>query len=329
LAPVNKRIQKAAFLVLKIAVSSALLIFLLSKVGGMTVIENAVLLSPVHFATAVALYLFSVYLSSLRWRLLIPYPVGMRQLFSMYIIGSFFNTCLPGIIGGDAIKAYYLSRELKRHTPIAAGPFGSGKSTIALASVFMDRYIGLSALLLLGLAVFPAGFELLRKTPVVWAMPLLFAGFVVASILLFRFRLGERLKFLVGVYDYFNYYFTKRHTLMKAFLYSVAIQVSVIVSVYVLAIGMDIDISLLSLLVFIPLIILIAMIPVSISGIGIREGAFVFFLGTLGIPPDKAMTLSILWFLSIVIAGLWGLYEYLRFKHLFRGGIEEEPFEVG
>jgi len=328
LAPGNKRIQKAAFLVLKIAVSSALLLFLLSKVGGMTVIENAVLLSPVHFATAIALYLFSIYLSSLRWRLLIPYPVGMRQLFSMYIIGSFFNTCLPGIIGGDAVKAYYLKRELDRHTTIAEGPLGSGKSAIAVASVFMDRYIGLSALLILGLAVFPAGFDLLRRTPLVWAMPMLFGVFVAASILLFKFRLGERLKFLVTVYDYFNYYFTKRHALMKAFLYSLAIQISGILSIYVLAMGMDIDISLLSLLVFVPLIILIAMIPISISGIGIREGAFVFFLGTLGIQPDKAMTLSILWFLSVVIAGLWGLYEYLRFKHLFRGAIEEEPFEV-
>jgi uncharacterized protein (TIRG00374 family) len=231
LAPVNKRIQKAALVVVKIAVSSALLIFLLSKVGGMMVIENAVLLSPVHFATAICLYLFSVYLSSLRWRLLIPYPVGMRRLFSMYIIGSFFNTCLPGIIGGDAVKAYYLSRELKRHSPIAEGTFGSGKSAIAVASVFMDRYIGLSALLVIGLAVFPAGFDLLRKTHVVWAMPMLFGGFVAASILLFRFRLGERLKFLVAVYDYFSYYFTKRHALMKAFLYSIAIQVSVIVSV--------------------------------------------------------------------------------------------------
>jgi hypothetical protein len=81
LAPVNKRIKKAAVLVLKIAVSSALLIFLLSKVGGMAVIENAVLLSPVHFVAAVALYLFATYLSSRRWRLLIPYPVGMKRLF--------------------------------------------------------------------------------------------------------------------------------------------------------------------------------------------------------------------------------------------------------
>jgi glycosyltransferase 2 family protein len=329
LGPVNKRIKKAALLLVKIAVSSALLIFLLSKAGGMAVIENAVLLSPVHFAAAVVIYIISICLSSMRWKLLIPHPVGMRRLFSMYMIGSFFNTCLPGIIGGDAVKAYYLDRELKQHYPApATGTSGLRNSAVSVASVFMDRYIGLAALLSIGLSVFPAGLSLLRKTPAVWAMPLLFSGFIAASILLFRFRLGERLRFLVGIYDCFSYYFTKRHILLKAFLYSIAIQFTVVLSVYILAWGMALDITFLSLLVFLPLIILISMVPVSISGIGIREGAFVYFLGTMGVPPDKAMTLSILWFLSVVAAGLWGLAAYLRFKQLFGGGIKEESFQV-
>ena len=329
LGQANKRIKKAALLLIKIAVSSALLIFLFSKVGGMAVIENAVLLSPAHFAVAVALYIFSVCLSSMRWKLLIPHPVGIRRLFSIYMVGSFFNTCLPGIIGGDAVKAYYLNIELKQNCSAAAtGTSGVGNNALSVASVFMDRYIGLAALLSIGLAVFPAGFSLLSKTPAVWTMPLLFSGFIAASILLFRFRLGERLKFMVGIYDCFSYYFTKRHILMKAFLYSIAIQLTVVLSVYILARGMALDITYLSLLVFLPLIILISMIPVSISGIGIREGAFVFFLGTAGIPPDKAMTLSILWFLSLVVAGFWGLAEYLRYKQLFGRGIKEEPLEV-
>jgi glycosyltransferase 2 family protein len=325
---VNKAIKKALVLSVKVAVSSALIIYLLSKVGGMAVIENAVLLSPVHFAAAVVLYLFATYLSSLRWKLLIPCTVETRRLFSMYIVGSFFNTCLPGIIGGDAIKAYYLNAELKQCPPDDAPHSGLGNGAISVASVFMDRYIGLAALLGIGLVVFPAGFDLLSKTPAVWAMPLLVVGFIAASVLLFRFRLGERLRFLVGVYDYFSLYLAKGRVLLKAFLYSLAIQLAVVISVYVLARGMALDVTFLSLLVFLPLIILIAMIPISISGIGIREGAFVFFLGTMGVSPDKAMTLSILWFLSVVAAGLWGLVEYLRFKKLFGGGIKEQPFEV-
>ncbi len=324
----KKAIKKALFLSVKIAVSTALIIYLLSKVGGMAVIENAVLLSPAHFAAAVVLYLFATYLSSLRWKLLVPCDVGLRRLFSMYIIGSFFNTCLPGIIGGDAVKAYYLNTELKQCPHKNERSSGLGKGSISVASVFMDRYIGLAALLSIGLAAVPAGFGLLAGTPVVWAMPLLVGGFIVSSVLLFRFRLGERLRFLVGVYDYFSFYFAERLVILKAYLYSLAIQIVIIVSVYVLAKGMGLGITFLSLLVFLPLITLIAMIPVSISGIGIREGAFVFFLGTMGVSADKAMTLSILWFLSVVAAGLWGLVEYLRFKKLFGGGIKEQSLEI-
>ncbi|HTZ18637.1 MAG TPA: lysylphosphatidylglycerol synthase transmembrane domain-containing protein [Dissulfurispiraceae bacterium] len=321
----SKKIKKALILSAKISVSTVLIIYLLLKVGGMSVIENAVLLSPVHFLSAVVLYLFAIYLSSLRWKLLVPRAVGLRRLFSMYMVGSFFNTCLPGIIGGDAVKAYYLNSELKKCPPDVTRARDLGNSAISVASVFMDRYIGLAALLSIGLAVFPAGFDLLRRTHAVWAMPLLLTGFIAASVLLFRFRLGERLRFLVGVYDYFSFYFAERRVLMKTFLYSLLVQLVVVASVYVLAQGMSLDVTFLSLLVFLPLIILIAMVPVSISGIGIREGAFVFFLGAIGVPPDKAMTLSILWFLSVVAAGLWGLVEYLRFKKLFGGGIKEQP----
>lgn len=319
----SKSIKKGIFLVFKIAVSSALLAFLLSKVGGMAVIENAVLISPGRFAAAVGLYLFATFLSSLRWKLLIPQTIATRQLFSMYIIGSFFNICLPGIIGGDAVKAFYLSRELKRQKSLP-DTTQMGTSSIAIASVFMDRYIGLAALLLIGLAALPAGFGLLGKTRVVWALPVMFAGFIIASVVLFKFRFGGRLKYLAGLYECFNYYFTKRRILLKCFTYSVAIQFTGMIAVYILAGGMALDISFLSILVFLPIIILITMIPVSISGLGIREGAFVFLLGTMGILPDRAMTLSILWFLSTVIAGLWGIVEYLRFKHMFGGGIKEE-----
>jgi uncharacterized protein (TIRG00374 family) len=330
LALADKRIKKAVLFLFKAAVSSALLGYLFSKVGGTAVIENAVLLSPLHFAASVFLYLFATYLSSLRWKLLIPQQVGTRRLFSMYIIGSFFNVCLPGIIGGDAVKAYYLSRELQRSESIADAQTGDyGKGSIAVASVFMDRYIGLAALLSIGIAAMPTSLDLLAKASALWVLPVISIFFIAASVLLFRFRVGERFRLLMGVYDCFNYYFTKRHALVKSFLYSIAIQMANILSVYVLARGMTLDISFVAFVVFLPIIILVSMIPVSISGIGIREGAFVFFLGTAGIPPDRAMTLSILWFLSFVVAGLWGFIEYLRFKQLFGGSVKEESLKVG
>jgi uncharacterized membrane protein YbhN (UPF0104 family) len=218
---------------------------------------------------------------------------------------------MPGTIGGDAVKAYYLSSELKKSQKSAV----SGReASIAVASVFMDRYVGFSAMLVISMIAFPFGFRYLEGTPVKWFMPIVLAVFISGSIVVFKFRFGERLRFLFKVYEYFKIYSKKRDILFKAFLYSVFVQISGIFAVYMLSRGIALDIPFLSLLIFVPIIILISFIPVSISGIGLREGAFVIFLGTIGVSPDLSVTLSILWFLSVVVASLWGLFEYLRFK---------------
>jgi uncharacterized membrane protein YbhN (UPF0104 family) len=107
-------------------------------------------------------------------------------------------------------------------------------------------------------------------------------------------------------------------------MYSIVIQMVAIFSVYVLASGLSLNISFLSLVIFLPIVFIVTLIPVSISGIGLREGAFVLLFGTIGISPDKAMTLSLIWFVSVVIGSLWGLFEYLRFKHQFGGKIKED-----
>jgi glycosyltransferase 2 family protein len=324
LARADKKILKYAFLLLKIGVSASLLIYLFTKVGGMEVVRNFVLISPVSFVAASLLYILTSYISSLRWRLFLPYPLGMRWIFSTYMIGAFFNVCLPSTIGGDAVKAFYMNKELKDRRQEQQYNDNLDYPAISVASVFMDRYVGLAALLSVGMVATMAGYQMLAESPVLWITPLIFIVFIIGSILFIRFRLGSRIRFIMNMYDYFTPYIERRHVIARALLYSVALQVIVVLSVYILARGMSIDISFLQLLVFVPLISLISLIPISISGFGLREGAYVFLLATAGVRPDMAMTLSIVHFLSVAIASLLGLFEYLRFKQLFGGGIKED-----
>ena len=325
----DKKILKILFLGLKIVVSSALLLYLLSKAGGMAVIGNALMLSPFHIAAAAALYILVSFMSTLRWRMFIPQQLAVRTLFSLYMIGTFFNVCLPSTIGGDAVKAYYLSRQLKKDSGKAGeGQFESNYNVTSVASVFMDRYIGLAALLFIGLMSFPFGYDILEKTPVLWSMPIMFSGFVVSSVVLFKFKIGARLKIMTTVHDYFEHYFRQRDALLKGFVYSVFIQLTVMFTVYILAMGMELNIPFFTFVVFLPVIFLVTLIPVSISGIGLREGAFVLLFGMIGLAPDKAMTLSLIWFISVVIGSLLGLVEYLRFKNLFGSSIKEDSFKV-
>lgn len=312
--------RQAAVVLLKACASLGLCYLLASKVGIQAIVRSILSVHPAAFVTAVALYLLSMYVSSRRWRILIPIDVRTRSLYALYAIGSFFNTFLPGIIGGDAVKAFYLSRHLKSRSERGGGG-GSHhpgaevhENAVALASVFMDRYVGFSALLTINVIAFFVGFRYVEGTVLTWIIPSVAVLFAAASAVIFTMKLGDRFRFMRSVYDYFALYRRRGGMLLTSFAYSVTIQMLGILAVYVLTTGLSLDVSFLSLLLFVPLAILVSLVPLSISGLGFREGAFVILFGTVGIPSQSSMTVSLLWFLSTVVASLWGLVEYLRVK---------------
>jgi len=325
LAQADKKLKTLLLFILKLSVSSGLLYLLISKVSIETIIEYIKLINPLAFASAIGLYIFSIYISSLRWALLISQKISIKRLFSMYMIGSFFNICLPGIIGGDAVKAYYLSRELK-NTPsenrgkknLKINRINPESSVIAIASVFMDRYIGLSALMIIGMIAFPFGLKYLEistQNILIWLTPGIF--FIFISFILFSYRVGGGIKLLHSIYEYFDIYKTKRDILIKCLLYSFIVQMSGIFAVFILSVGMSYNISLLIISIFMPMITLISLIPISISGIGLRELSFVVFLGSMGVPSDMSIALSLSWFFSVVAASILGLVLYVLYKNQY------------
>jgi uncharacterized protein (TIRG00374 family) len=295
------RPNKIIIILIKILVSGGLLYAVISKTGIERVLTTLKGINVFSFVVAVLIYMLTVYLSTIRWRLLLHERFKMKRLFSLYFIGSFFNHLLPGIIGGDAVKAYYLYRE-------------TGQGSSAVASVFMDRYIGFTALMLVGLIAFPFGFSYFRGSYIEWILPLMVLLFITGSFFVFGLRIGRRIKLLAGFYDYFTLYKGKKSVIMKTLFISIMIQTIIIFAVYVLSRGLRVDVPLLPLFIFIPVISTIASIPISISGIGVREASFVLLFGFLGISPIQATAISFAWFLSVATGSLPGLIEYLRFK---------------
>jgi uncharacterized protein (TIRG00374 family) len=89
------------------------------------------------FLFGFVIYTCSVLLTLLRWYLLVraqdlPFSVGRAMRLGM--IGVFFNTFLPGSVGGDIIRAAALAKEQSRRT-------------VAVATVLMDRVIALWGLI--------------------------------------------------------------------------------------------------------------------------------------------------------------------------------------
>lgn len=274
---------------------------MLAKTGIKQVIITLKSVNIYAFLFSVCIYIFTQIISTIRWKLFLPEGFTTKKLFSLYMIGSFFNTFMPGVIGGDAVKAYYLYRE-------------TNKANISFGSIFMDRYLGFIGLLILCSIAFPFGLNYFHGSKTEWLLPLAIFTFFFASFLIFGLRLGQRIKFLAEFYNYFYTYRNQKDKIIKGLILSLIIQFFGITSVNVLAYGLGENIPFLSLLIFVPLIILFAMLPVSISGLGVREGAFVLFFGLIGVSPEAATAMSLLWFMSMAVAGLIGLIEYLRYK---------------
>lgn len=297
----NKK-KKIVFLTLKVFISALLLAFIVRKAGLQGVYSYFQSMDLRYFLASSILYLVVVYFAALRWGMLLDevYPPG--KLFSLYLIGSFFNNILPGAVGGDTVKVYYLYRETRK----AGTSFGS---------VFLDRYIGLAGLLFIGLISGLFAFRELAAIGVQWAIPSICAAFVLGSLAVFGFRIGKRFSVLSDFYEYLHEYRRRKKTLIMAFFLSLLIQTMAIGMIYLVARGIGQRLTFTALFVFVPIITTVTTLPISISGLGVRESAFVLLFGLVGVAPEASVSISFLWFLSVATASLLGLVEYLRYRN--------------
>lgn len=247
---------------------------------------------------AALLYLAAQVLSSVRWWILartFAFAGRWRTYLGYYFVGMYFNLFLPTGLGGDVFKAHFLSRK-------------NGRRMLAAFSVIGDRAFGLGAMLLLGAAavrihpgILPGHFVQFLTL----AGAMILCGFIGLPFLLrgmktLRPKIGER---LVGLILLCNEPATYGAVLTLSF----CLQALGMGVVALLAAGIGIEhISLAFYFAYLPLVTLITLIPVTFNGIGVREGAFVYFLGLKGVQAEPALSLGLLFFSVQVAASLLG-----------------------
>jgi hypothetical protein len=263
-----------------------------------------------YVAAGVLLYSSGQAMSALRWHLLArPLGLGVRygRLLSFYFIGMFFNLFLPTIIGGDAVKAWLLARE-------------TGATARATVSVFMERNLGLLALLTIAtVAAFVAppvevlGFSLLAVTA------LLFAGFVAVNVVLLNrgaYTLVDRAiaasplaRFrprAASLYEAITPYGGAWRELALSIVLSFAFQGVVIAVVFLNARALHHDFPLTAVAMFVPLISLGGMLPVSVNGLGVREALYILLFGRAGATTELAVALALLYLAVTFVSSLPG-----------------------
>ena len=255
----------------------------------------------------------------IRWKLLLD-AQGMTLTFwqvgSLFLVGHFFNAFMFGATGGDLVKAYYVARET------------SHKRTEAVSTVFIDRMVGLLALVVLTLVItfvrLPFFLEY-RETRI--AMLFNFALFAatcigllavfgqnfLARIPLFR-RLQEHSSFGQTVgrsYNAFRFCLGHRALLAKTMALSSLNHLSMVAVVFYLGLALGLPLGYMSYLTIVPTINTFAAIPLTPGGLGTRESASLFLFGVLGVASAEAVSLSLLQYAVILVWSIVGGVVYL------------------
>lgn len=255
------------------------------------------------YSLSVLSFTLTIILSAVRWQLLLEFTkslIPFKRLLIAYFVGLFAANYLPS--GGiDIARGVYLFPNAQSRAQI-------------LASILVDRLLGFFAILGIVLIGLPFGLDGVRPyAPYLWGtvilLPLIYFISLLQPIYRFFIKVFGKIPFggyLIKLYNAYYEYRSAPGLTIKALIMSFLIQNQFVFTAWLVALSVGVRLPYLESLFFISIINLLAMIPVTISGIGLREGGFVaLFHGLL--PPETAFVISLLYFGTSVINSLIGL----------------------
>jgi len=251
------------------------------------------------------------WVGALRWKYLINFDVegGMKTLCMLSVIGSGLNFIFPGNIVGEIVKGFNVSGKNVPAQPV-------------IASIVMDKIVILTSLTILSFVglILTRGLlieaKLFLYPAVVVGLMVVSVGLIYSGILsqvvqkaFFLPRvIREKLKEFLQIFDIYR---QKKRSVGKSILVAL-IATSLTSSIYYfISKGLDINIHYGIWFAFVPVVTVISRIPVTVGGLGLRDGALMFLLSSLSVPLALSMSISLLFFATTLIASLLGVGLYM------------------
>jgi hypothetical protein len=276
------------------------------------------------FGLSVVLMGLTLVLGVFRWQMALRVQgldLRWNRAAEISLVAHFFNSFLLGSTGGDLMKAYYAARETHH------------MKAEAVVTVFVDRLIGLWAMLLFaGLMMLPnltLLFDHQRLRPLAVLVLTMLAGCTAVVVLAFwggvskgwagarawlrRLPKGELLERMLDSCRRFG---RKPLFVVRALGASMLLNAVCVLQVLVLSRGLDLAVRPVALFVIVPIIICIAAMPITPSGLGVRENLYVFMLAApaIQVAATSALSLSLLAYAGSLFWSLVGGIVYLMFK---------------
>jgi glycosyltransferase 2 family protein len=313
------KLKSRLSILLKIAVAVGLIVYLIES-GHLDPKELWALMTLQNIVLGLVLVGANVFLSAYRWIILLRarefvIPVGYG--FSLYLIGIFFNHALPGAVGGDVVRGYYL---------VADHP---SRRLDSVLSIVIDRVLGLYSFFALTLLAIAWDFQfVMSHERIRWVAVLSAAIFLIMTVF-FLISFSQRLSRVTGLQ-----WLAGRADLVKRLLEAVhlygrsktIIVVSVAVSLlaqivtmlffYMVArVSMETAVTWNAILFAVPMGFVVTAVPISPAGIGVGQVAFLYLFQAYTQSSTQFGAEAITAFqLGLACWAVSGAYFYLRRK---------------
>ena len=291
------------------------------------------------FAGAIGVYVIAQLIFVARWSLLLKVQsihIGFWPAVRLHLLGLFYNNCLPGAIGGDLPRAWYVTK----HTD---------KKLEAALSVFVDRVIGLTGMLIMAFGCYwfvpeesrEEGFNFTfemnffrrlteYKSVFIWlGVALTVVVVLVLSSTRVRNLLGRvgtahQLRIWCAVHTLLGkirqsirIYCHKWPAILGALLLTFCCQGMTVMAMWLVASEIGIDVPAKYYFIFFPISWLLGAVPISVGGLGIMEGWLKMMFMRVGTMSGKnALALALCQRLIFLIASLPGAVIHLIGAHL-------------
>jgi len=295
--------KKYLALALKIALSGGLIWYIFHRIDFSSAWATLVSIPPGAVIAAIAILLVQLVLSSVRLKELLRQlgrDCGLPALLDINWIGAFFSQTLISFVGGDAMRVW---RMVRFKIPVA----------IATQSVLLDRLAGFGGIVVVLLATIPFLVPLLESLEMKVGLLLIAGGvlgFIFAVFVLRRLPerfTKHRIMSTISAFAARGLYIARSGRGAAYVLgLSVLVQLANVLVLFILARGLSINLALGTFVIFMPTVLFLSMLPISISGWGVREGAMVGALAVEGVPAHQSLALSICFGLALVVISLPG-----------------------
>ncbi len=296
------------------ALGTGLLVLLVVYTDPSSVLSAFDDVSLGDLALLAAISFLLILVSVVKWQAFLLHlgiSATVRRLFALYLLGYFVNLLMPSVLGGDVVRSLYVAKDADRARSVSA--------------TLLERYTGLMAMLLMaiiGVWWAPHVTESVKVVVVVVS-----AGAMVGSACLFSrtttwilvwLKIPERFVLVVRrVEDGLVLGMQNKGLVVRALLLSFLFHILTVANTAAAgwAVGWE-SIPVGELFVVVPLILLVGAIPISPQGLGVQEGAFVFFLHSLGCTTGQALALALLLRAKSYVLALFGGLTWLMLRSL-------------